>query len=233
MNQKNVKALKDRMEAGLARLRQHYAVNEKACGEFQEMQIGGRAFHVKQYEVCGVGNLLIMTSTDEGEMQLDTFTLTPFCKNLPMFTTDYMYMGEKRICLQEFYDLVAEKDAVYQEYLARFAENNRLCAEYPDVPAKPAWFDALRPVMFCKSTMVEQDERMQQIFLQNLDTYIEMEKALPQLDAGGCAEKRKLTEEYAKHLAAEGGISTQMFVKEMGVEKTERFFTKVFFGTDC
>lgn len=37
-----------------------------------------------------------MKSSMPGRMQMDTFTLTPYFKNLPLFTTDYMYIGGKK-----------------------------------------------------------------------------------------------------------------------------------------
>lgn len=94
-----------RTNAGIERLKEDYELKELDVGDLEEIPVHGDIYKVKQYEIVGVGNLLVMKSSMPGEMQMDTFTLTPYFKNLPLFTTDYMYIGEKRMFLYKTFDL--------------------------------------------------------------------------------------------------------------------------------
>ena len=44
-------------------------------------------------------------------------------------------------------------------------------------------------------------------------------------------EKRSITLEYTDGLIEKGGISTDVFKKELGDEEIKKFFDTVFFGT--
>ena len=46
------------------------------------------------------------------------------------------------------------------------------------------------------------------------------------------AAKLALTQEYSDNLISKGGVSTDVFKKQLGEEKTRDFFDKVFFGTE-
>lgn len=100
MYETNMKMIKRRTEAGLAMLRENYRVTEVDTGSLESFVVAERYHAVKQYEIEGVGNLLVMTNPKEGMMQMDTFTITPYYKNLPLFTTDYMYFEDKRMFLK-------------------------------------------------------------------------------------------------------------------------------------
>ena len=90
MYETNMKMIDRRINAGLSMLRQYYRVTETDTGALESFVVAERFHAVKQYEIEGVGNLLVMTNPKEGAMQMDTFTITPYYKNLPLFTTDYM-----------------------------------------------------------------------------------------------------------------------------------------------
>ena len=221
-----------RLNAGLERLKREYTVTELDIGDLGEFTVADRVHRVKQYEITGVGNLLVMTNPLPGKMQMDTFTITPYFKNLPLFTTDYMYIGEKRMFLNEIYSLVATQDELYLRYIDRFAANSSLTASLPDMPMRPCWYDSIRPVLVAKQTGPENDELIIRQFTANLDTFIDMEKASPKLEGEALRAKWECNYEYARRLVDDGGVSTELFVRSLGAERTKRFFYSVFFAPD-
>lgn len=226
----NIRRINNRLTAGLDMLRESYRVNEIDVGSLESFVVADRYHAVKQYEIEGVGNLLVMTNPKEGPMQMDTFSITPYYKNLPLFTSDYMYFEDKRMFLNEIYDLVEDKDDMYQEYIGKFAENCTSVSDLKDMQIPPCWYDDIRPVLAAKIAPPEDDERILELFLKNLATFIEMEKNTPLLSPEKRRGKWMQNYDYARALVEDGGVSTDLFVKSLGPDETKRFFYSVFFA---
>ena len=73
-----------------------YNLEEVKTGNFANVQIQDINYNIKQYNINGVGNLLVMESKDSIKLQMVSFVITPYYKSLPLFSTDYIYMKEKR-----------------------------------------------------------------------------------------------------------------------------------------
>ena len=232
MYQTNLKRINQRIEAGLAMLRENYEVKEIPVGIFESFSVAERRHIVRQFEISGVGNLLVMTNPEEGKMQMDTFTITPYYKNLPLFTTDYMYFEDRRMFLNEIYDLVEYKDALYESYISQFADNCAKYAGFEDMPMRECWYDSIRPVVIAKITKPEDDEEILRLFLENLATFIQMEQASPLLNPVQRRQKWEKNYQYARSLVEDGGVSTELFVQSLGAENTKKFFYSVFFAPD-
>lgn len=230
MYETNMKMIKRRTEAGLAMLRENYRVTEVDTGSLENFVVAERYYAVKQYEIEGVGNLLVMTNTKEGMMQMDTFTITPYYKNLPLFTTDYMYFEDKRMFLNEIYDLVEYKDDIYLKYINKFSENCAIVSALPNMPMRECWYDDIRPVFAGKIAGLDDDDLIFELFLKNLATFIEMEQRTPLLPPEKRQAKWLQNFNYARTLAEDGGVSTDLFVKSLGADETKRFFYSVFFA---
>ena len=228
----NMANISRRLNAGLERLRRDYELKELDVGDLEEFTVAERVHRVKQYEISGVGNLLVMTNPLPGKLQMDTFTITPYFKNLPLFTTDYIYLGRKRMFLNEIYSLVEDQDELYRRFIGRFAANSSMTEQLPAMPLRPCWYDNIRPVVVAKQTGPENDGLIIQQFMANLETFIEMEKASPKLEGKALQAKWQCNYEYARRLVDDGGVSTDLFVKSLGAERTKRFFYSVFFAPD-
>lgn len=226
----NMKMINRRLDAGIALLKENYRVTEIDTGSLENFIVADRYHEVKQYEIEGVGNLLVMTNPREGKMQMDTFTITPYFKNLPLFTTDYMYFEDKRMFLNEIYDLVEYKDDLYNKYIEKFKENCRMVSPLEDMPMKKCWYDDIRPVLAGKISYPENDDLIFDLFLKNLETFIKMEKETPLLPPDKRQGKWEKNYGYARALVEDGGVSTDLFVRSLGADETKRFFYSVFFA---
>jgi len=230
----NKNLIHTRLETGLEILRKYYTVTERTVPEeFRNLDIQNMHFEIRQYEIVGVGNLLTMKCADSKIFQMDSFVLMPYFKNLPLFTTDYMYNGETRSYMNEIYNLVDYQDELYLSYIEKFKTNREKHADLRDMPLRSCWYDAIRPVYTAKLTKPDADEENMQIFIENLNTFIEMEQNTPVFpDEASRQKKWMLNKNYADRLVDDGGVSTDVFKKTLGVETTKRFFSEVFFGAD-
>lgn len=226
----NKKAIEKRMELGLKIMNDNYGLKELDTKDFKFLSIQKMDYTVRQFEVKGVGNLLVMTCPESEAMQMDSFVITPFFKNLPLMSTDYMYMKEKRMFLNEIYSLVPHEDETYNKYMELFKKNKSELDDLPDMPVQPCWYDPIRPVCTAKNTAPDTDDRIIELFEKNLLTFIQMEKELKPLTGEDLKKKWQLTQDYSDKLVDAGGVSTDVFKAVMGPEKTKSFFNDVFFG---
>ena len=232
--QENVRLIEARLFAGLERLREHYSVTEHEVDPvLANPIIGGRPHHARRFDIEGVGNLLLMTVTEAEENQLSSFVISPYSKNLPLFSTDYVYSGKRRFFLIEIYDLSVRHDAAYDAGIESFAACASTWNDMPDFPVRPCWYDSIRPVCIAKAPSQDQDELAIQRFLEALDLFIQMEQAAPALDEDDLMKKWQANKDYADRLIEEGGVSTDLFVQAIGPENTRRFFHEVFFAPAC
>ena len=231
---KNVGLINERLDSGLALLRKYYEVEEQAVDSvLANPVIGGRPHHARRFDIKGVGNLLVMTVTEAEENQLSSFVIMPYFKNLPLFSTDYVYSGAKRFFLLEIYDLSVKHDSMLEAGIESFKEFGAEMADMRDFPTRPAWYDDIRPVCHTKAPDESQDEEAIQRFLAFLQLFVDMEQASPLLEGNERAEKWGKNKEYADRLIDEGGVSTDLFTAALGAENTRRFFHEVFFGAEC
>ncbi|MBQ9045918.1 MAG: hypothetical protein IJ112_08245 [Oscillospiraceae bacterium] len=229
----NQQRIDERLKAGLELLRKNYRV--EACPvdpALADPLIGGRPHHAQRYNIAGVGNLLVMTVKEAETNQLSSFVLMPYAKNLPLFSTDYVYAGEKRFFLLEIYDLSVRQDADFAAGIEAFRAFGDTLTALQDFPTRPAWYDSIRPVCWAKTYGPEQDNFALERFLQFLKLFIEMDQAAQPLSDDERMEKWKKNKAYADQLIDAGGVSTDLFTAALGAENTRRFFHEVFFGAN-
>lgn len=228
--EKNKFNIDKRISLGLNLIRKNYELKEIIIGEFQHLNIKGMNYKIKQYEIKGVGNLLVMESKDSKVFQMDTFVITPYYKNLPLFSSDYIYNNDKRTFLNEIYSLTDNEDDLYNKYIRKFADMKNKCSHLTDMKVKSCWYDDIRPVCIAKNTDYKNDDEIISIFIKNLEIFINMEKESPLLNEDQYKIKWQKTQDYTDGLVDDGGVSTDVFKVALGAQKTKDFFNKVFFA---
>ena len=88
---------------------------------------------MRNVDIGGVGNLLVMTVTEAEENQLSSFVIMPYSKNLPLFSTDYVYSGDRLTDMQDIPALSG--DALEEKWKINKAYADRLLQT---VKAQPA-----------------------------------------------------------------------------------------------
>lgn len=231
ISNRNVKSMNSCIDAVLHELEQNFNVTQLDVGEYKEMKIYGiMKFHAEQYDIEELGNLSIMRM-NMGVMQMATIVITPQDKNLPLLSADYMYILNNRKSYLEFYDVVKAKDDRYNQLLDALSTVQNEYAYLENIETSPAWYAHLLTVTSYKGGKPAVDKDLQGMLIDSLRTYIEHSKQLPLLSEEEKNEKLSITMEYTDGLIQNGGISTDVFKKELGEEKTKHFFDNVFFGT--
>lgn len=235
INEQNKQIIDERLSAGLELLRGRFDVEEQPVDPvLANPVIGGRPHHARRFDIAGIGNLLVMTVKDTPENQLSSFVITPYGKDLPLFSTDYVYSGEKRFFLIELYDLaVHPEEEDYRKCIDAIAGLGASWDDMPDFPTRPCWYDDIRPVCIAKAPHITQDELAVQRFLEALERYVSTASAMCALVDEDRKAKWRLNKAYADRLVDEGGVSTDLFTQALGPENTRRFFNEVFFAPAC
>lgn len=229
---KNNKVMYDTIADGLSAVREEYTVRELDAGEYSDMRFYGiMKFHVDQYEVENLGNLSVMTA-DMGFMQMVSFMITPIEKNVPLCTLDYMYILNNRKSYVEFYDLAGEQDTdAYRAVQASLQEMTARWTEFEEIPAEAHWYDEYLKVLMHKKLSKDAEDRNKAMFLDALKTYLGESAKQDVSSAEVQAKQFENTKAYSSGLIDKGGVSTDVFKKALGEDKTRDFFGKVFFGT--
>lgn len=230
---KNTQAMNAAVETALSLLREKYALTPVDPGRFGVIKVYGvMKFLVEQYVVEGIGNLSVMRmKMGLPLMTMATVVVTPFEKNAPLMSADFIYMMGNRKAYIEFYDLVARKDENYLSHISRLASISERYAALPPCPPAPAWYDGLLTATAYRGGKSGDDRQLIALLGDCVSGFLELCAAAPRLDGAQQAEKRRLTAGYVDGLVERGGTSTNVFKKALGEETTREFFGKVFFGT--
>lgn len=228
---RNVKAMNRSIDAVLEELNKTHTVTRISPEEYEEMKMYGiMKFKVEQYNIEELGNLSVMR-VNMGVMQMATIVITPKDKNVPLLSADYMYILSNRKSYLEFYDVVQNKDEDYMQLLNKLSNVVDSYSHLEDFEASEAWYEHLLSVDAYKAGKPKDDADVEQMLRESVRVYLEHAEALPELTEEEKNEKKNITLAYTDGLIEKGGISTDVFKKELGPEVTKDFFDRVFFGT--
>ncbi len=229
---KNVRAMREAIAAGKDAIAAHTTYSPRDPGGYRHIKLNAlMQFDVEQYQIDDLGNLSVMT-VDMGVMQMASFVLTPFEKNAPLLSVDYIYALTNRKAIVEFYDLVP--DPSEESYAAIVAEMKTFADEYSalaDDPADEAWYDKYITVKLHKKAGSADDATLKAMLADAVSVVMDGADTLDPLDADGHRMKVALTKAYSDGLITQGGVSTDVFKSALGEDTTRNFFDTVFFGT--
>lgn len=230
---KNLDAMDKVLDGGMEMLSKYATVTEVDPGEYEQIKMYGvMKFDVSQYDVEDLGNLSVM-KTNMGFMQMVSFVITPYEKNMPMLSMDFMYILGKRKAYVEYYDLVADtKMPEYREVINTLRKFEGRYIDVEDIETEPAWYDKYLTVALHKAYSYDEEENIQRIFSEAIRYYMEAAEGVEKLSPEDRETKLNITQKYCDDLVDQGGVSTDVFKKSLGEDKTKDFFNKVMFGPE-
>lgn len=182
----------------------------------------GMTFHLESFDWnnCACVSHLTMRAFF-GLMKMDTLICTPYAKDMPLQSYDYICAFGKRTLLVETYDTMVKPidlstmDVVKARY-----------SDLKDKPTKPAWFDALKmsPTV-CK---VGKDEQLSALATDMITAYLELFATARDIDR---AVKTTKNSAYVEGLINDGP-TFKVVSKMVGVEPAKTLFRKWLFGTN-
>ena len=210
-----------------------YGMNPIDIGDFYKMTIYGIiSFYSKAYHLENFGTLCVMTF-NIGIMQMLTISINPFEKDLPQISIDIMFMLNKRISLFELYGLMLNKQN--EEYKSFINTINGIKDKFQDIPnyeTKKSWHSSLACALITKAFEAKQDPKLAELFVESIKEYIKYSNNVKKLNNNDIINKISLIEEFGNNLIDKGGISTDQFKKNFGIDKTRKYFGNVLFGYD-
>lgn len=214
------------IEKLLSALKEKYALVELEIGEFSTLKASGMKFSVSAYEAEGLGHVSIMRAKGFfGLMKMDTLMITPFDSDLPLYSYDRIYAMGNDTLIVELYDTLVNPldlstlDKVKSKY-------THLAERDPGMH----WYDSIKfKESISKKGKKAQTKDFDALALEHFDGYLNLpaEKVLDK------AKKQELSARYVDGLLSQGGPSTDVFKKQLGVEKTKKLFEQVLFGTQA
>ena len=178
IQERNAMLIDRRISEGLSLLRKYYTVEKcESDKTISSPRVCGRLHEAVRYDIKGVGNLLTMTCKETEENNLSSFVIMPYKKNLPLFSSDFVYSGENRYFLLEIYDLSVRHDEAFDQGIEAFKAFAPEISSMKDIPTRPCWYDDIRPVCYSKAPTTDQDSAAIKGFLDFLALFVRMEQA--------------------------------------------------------
>ena len=226
---RNTKLVYKSIEDIINLIKSKYSLKSIDIGEFKKLTAYGViSFNSEIYHIKDLGILSILTS-NLGFMQLFTLQIVPFEKDLPLLTVDIMYMFNKRIFFIEIYDLMLDnKNAEYKSFLNQVEEVKKHFSEFENFKAKENWYTQLLSGLVSKKYKVKDEQKFVELLNKIITMFIEYsikEKKIENLE-----KKVALVEGFGNKLVDKSGISTDMFKRLFGVDRTRKFLGNVLFG---
>ena len=208
----------------LSIVRKKYSLTEIDVGDMQRLKANGMTFVIKAYRAEGLGHISVMRALGFfGLMKMDTLIINPKNIELPLYSYDRIYaMGNDTLIVELYDTLSGGCDLSALENV-----NN----QYTDLVERDPgvhWYDSIKlPSSISKKGKKAQTERFDQFAIKHLSAYMDINNKVESVE-----EKHRKAAYYVDGLLTNGGPSTDVFKKALGVEKTTELFRRVLFGTE-
>ena len=208
----------------LYKLGEKYTLTEIPTGEFATLKASGMKFTVRAYHAEGLGHVSVMSAVGFfGLMRMDTLILAPTKADLPLYSYDRIYALGNDTLIVELYDTMlgeydgAHLDAVKEKY-----------KELSERDPGEHWYDSIKlPQSISKKGKKSASAALDALAAEHFSSFI---NACAN-DVSDGAKKQEKTAYYVNGLLERGGPSTDVFKKALGIEKTEKLFKEILFGT--
>jgi len=198
------------------------ALVPKDVRSFETFSGRGMRFHLESFDWNGCACVSHLTMRAFfGLMRMETLICTPYAKDMPLFSYDYICAFGKRTMLVETYDTLVKPvdlsamDAVKVRY-----------RNLKDKPTKPAWFDKLKlsPTV-CKTG---NEPELSALATDMTTAYLDLLATARDIEP---AVKTAKNSAYVEGLINDGP-TFRVVSKMVGVEGAKTLFRKFLFATE-
>lgn len=202
-----------------------YHLNAITIGEFHKMKVNGMNFEIWAFHAEGLGHVSAMTAKGFfGLMKMDTLIINPTEKDMPLFSYDRVHAMGNDTLIYELYDTILEKAD-----LNRVEDVKTKYRQLPDHNLGEHWYDGIKlAVSLSKKGKKANTADFDKCAMEYLDAFLADAAEADYCEPAGKKEKASV---YVEGLLTNGGPSTDVFKKGLGVEKTAELFRNVLFGT--
>jgi len=210
------------MEKLIEKLKSTYPLTFK---KEEKIKIKAMNFIIRQYYAEGLGNVSTMfMNAPFNVMKMDSLVINPFEIDLPLLSYDRIFaFGNDSMYLELYETRIDSNDK--PEYIKNLVSlKNDFSFE-----VKRAWYtNLLYPESVHMKTKKKNKKELNKVSMEFFTSYLNWA-----IDTKSCYKEEKMTKArvYTEGLLTNGGPSTDVFLKNMGKEYTEKLFREVVFGT--
>ena len=228
---KSSKAFDKTLENGLNVIKKYAKLEEIDLGEYKKITIMKvLPFYTKAYNIENLGYLSIFYGKF-GAMQLFCFLFSPFEKDFPILTIDYIYILKKRQALLETYNAtLSEDNDAYKSFVSEFEKLKEVYSELKDWVMSPKWEDERIVVNMRKEGNDSQEDKFTSLFEDVINTYFKNIIKMPQLSEDEKKKKNQLIKEFSDLLVKNGGVVINFLKTSLKQDVLNKLFGEVFFG---
>ena len=204
-----------------------FELKEQPAGEFSALKVGPMKFSIEHWDGGLLGNISFMSgSAMMGLMKMETLIINPVKADLPLLSIDTVLAMGKLTVIAEIYDTTI---GGFDEKPCLAVKEKLSC--YPDRPTAGTWYDNIKlGCSLSKKTGKKALPDLEKGLADYLQAYLSIADKTPGLSADLLEQKRLKADAYVTGLLENGGPSTDVFMKKLGKEKTEKLFREVLFG---
>ena len=226
----NSSSMNKMINMAISLFKNKYELKEVDIGEFKKIVLKKiLPFYTKLYNIKNFGTFSILT-LNIGIMNVITFNINSFCKDLPQLTFDFIFMLNKRMLIFEIYDFMINKeDEKYKIFLKEIEKIRDKPSNLKEMNQTKAWYYDYVSGEINKSGNVINDSQLLSILKEIIEAYFKYAEKVYELNDDDIKKKLKFYEEFTDNLVKRGGMAVDNFRKDIGEEKTHEFLSKAFF----
>ena len=203
-------------------IKEKYPLSPIDAGEMATLKASGMTFKVEAYKAEGLGHVSVMRAKGFfGLMKMDTLIIDPTELDLPLYSYDRIFAMGNDTLIVELYDTLLGD---YSD-----ASLNAVKEKYTFLPERDPgehWYDSIKLSSSISKKGKKITPELDEMTLGHFEAYLASSSA----SVTDTAAKKEKAAVYVNGLLEKGGPSTDVFKKQLGIEKTSKLFREILFG---
>ena len=205
-------------------IKEKYSLSPLNAGDMATLKASGMKFSVEAYKAEGLGHVSVMRAKGFfGLMKMDTLIINPTEIDLPLYSYDRILAMGNDTLIVELYDTVVGE---YSD--AQLTKVKEKYASLPERDPGEHWYDSIKLASSISKKGKKITQELDQLTIEHFRAYLESSTAT----VTDGKSKKDMAAVYVNGLLEKGGPSTDVFKKELGVDKTTKLFRKILFGIE-
>ena len=203
-------------------LKTRFTLTPIDAGDMATLKASGMTFKVEAYFAEGLGHVSVMRAKGFfGLMKMDTLIINPTELDLPLYSYDRILAMGNDTLIVELYDTL----------VGNYSENGMKAVkeEFASLPERDPgehWYDSIKLPSSISKKGKKITSELDKMTLEHFKSYLSSSD-IPVEDTESKKEKAAV---YVNGLLEKGGPSTDVFKKQLGIEKTTKLFREILFG---
>lgn len=201
-----------------------YPLSPINAGDMATLKASGMKFSVEAYKAEGLGHVSVMRAKGFfGLMKMDTLIINPTGIDLPLYSYDRILAMGNDTLIVELYDTL----------IGDYSEDGMISVKekFTSLPERDPgehWYDSIKLPSSISKKGKKISSELDKMTLEHFKAYLASSSA-PVEDS---ESKKDMAAVYVNGLLEKGGPSTDVFKKELGIEKTTKLFREILFGIE-